>query len=317
MAEATARTAFAVASATSRERHRLALRLVDRGRPVALGLQDRRLLRAVGDVDLLLALAFALGDHRALLALRRDLRLHRAQDRLRRREALDLVAQHLDPPGASRLVEDGDDHVVDLVAALEGLVELHLADHAAQRRLGELRDREHVVRGAVGGELRVDHLEVDDPVHRELRVVLGDADLLGDVQRHFLERVLVGHAVDEGHDHVEPRGQHLVELAQALDHPGLLLGDDADALDDQHDDHRDEERGDGDADALGEERGGDRNDERDDDLHEHVASLGFGWLEAGGAPTRSVLPSCPSMKSVAPGAAGVPGAIRASHVVPR
>ena len=87
--------------------------------------------------------------------------------------------------------------MVDLVAALEGLVELHLADLAAQRRLRELRDREHVVRRAVGREPRVGHLEVDDPVHRELGVVLGDADLLGHVERHFLERVPVGDAVDE------------------------------------------------------------------------------------------------------------------------
>jgi transposase len=92
-------------------------------------------------------------------------------------------------PASSRTLTDV---VVDLVAALEGAVELHLADDRAQRRLRELRDRLDVVRRAVRGELRIDHLEVDDPVHGELGVVLGDADLLRNVERDFLQRVLVG-----------------------------------------------------------------------------------------------------------------------------
>jgi hypothetical protein len=111
------------------DRARLARGLVDLRLLLALGFEDRRLALAVGDVDLLLALALGSRDHRALLALGGDLRLHRAQDRLGRREALDLVAQHLDTPGAAGFVEHLDDVMVDLVAALEGAVELHLADH--------------------------------------------------------------------------------------------------------------------------------------------------------------------------------------------
>src|ERR1044071_686164 len=112
------------------------------------------LLIAGGEVRLLLALALRLRARRALLALRRDLRLHRAQDGLRRRQALDLVAQDLDAPVASRLVERVHDLAVDFLARLEGLVELHLADLAAQRGLRELAHRHDVVRGAVGCEAR-------------------------------------------------------------------------------------------------------------------------------------------------------------------
>ena len=101
------------------DRARLALRLVDLRLLLALGLEDRRLALAVGDVDLLLALALGGRDHRALLALGGDLRLHRAQDRFGRREALDLVAQHLDAPRAAGFVQHRHDLVVDLVAALE------------------------------------------------------------------------------------------------------------------------------------------------------------------------------------------------------
>ena len=177
IASATCRIAFAFASAIDEDRRGLALRLVDLGLLLAFGAGDRRLALAVRDVDLLLAPAFGGRDQRALLALGGDLRLHRAQDLRRRRQVLDLVAQHLDAPVRRRLVERGDDRRVDLVALLEGPVELHLADHAAQRRLRELRDRDDVVRRAVGREPRIGHLEVQDAVDLQLRVVLGDADL--------------------------------------------------------------------------------------------------------------------------------------------
>src|SRR6266404_8977243 len=87
------------------DRSGLALGAVDRRRLLALGLEHRRLPLAVGEIDLLLALALGLGDERTLLALRRDLLLHGAQDRFGRRQALDLVAQHLDAPVAAGLVE--------------------------------------------------------------------------------------------------------------------------------------------------------------------------------------------------------------------
>jgi hypothetical protein len=251
------------------DRARLALRLVDLRLLLALGLEDRRLALAVGDVDLLLALAFGGRDHRALLALGGDLRLHRAQDRFGRREALQLVAQHLDAPRAAGFVQHRHHLVVDLVAALERLVELHLADLAAQGRLRELRDGEHVVGRPIAREPRIDHLVVDDPVHGELRVVARDADLLRDVERHFLQRMLVRDAVEERHDQVQARLEHAVELAQALDHPRVLLRDDAHALEDEHDHHGHQERGDGRDGAVREPRRRDGEDDRDDGFPEH------------------------------------------------
>ena len=47
--------------------------------------------------------------------------------------------------------------------------------------------------------------------------VLGDVDLLRDVERHFLQRVLVGDALDEGHDELEARRERAVVLAELLD----------------------------------------------------------------------------------------------------
>ena len=91
-----------------------------------------------------------LGDQGALLALGGDLLLHRAQDGLGRGEILQLVAQHFHAPRAARFIQHRDDRAIDGVARLQGAIELHLADLGAQGRLCDLRDRQDVVRGAVG-----------------------------------------------------------------------------------------------------------------------------------------------------------------------
>ena len=145
IAAAILRIASAVASATAMIAAASPCGLVDLGLLLAFGARDEGLALAGGDVDLLLAPAFGRRDQRALLALGGDLRLHRAQDLGRRRQVLDLVAQHLHAPGQRRFVERADDRGVDQVALLEGLVELHLADHAAQRGLRQLRDGDDVV----------------------------------------------------------------------------------------------------------------------------------------------------------------------------
>ena len=78
----------------------------------------------VAQVDLLELAAFGCGDDGALFALGRDLLLHGLQDDGGRRQVLDLVAEHLDAPVEGRLVNRGDDGLVDEIALLEGLVEL-------------------------------------------------------------------------------------------------------------------------------------------------------------------------------------------------
>lgn len=158
---------------------RLAFGLVDLGLLFTLGLGDGGLAGAGGEVDLLELAAFGCGDDGALFALGRDLLLHGLQDDGGRRQVLDLVAEHLDAPVEGRLVNRGDDGLVDEIALLEGLVELHPADDGAKRRLGELRDGDDVVGRAVGGALRVGHLEEEDAVDRELGIVARDATWLG------------------------------------------------------------------------------------------------------------------------------------------
>ncbi|MPN49533.1 hypothetical protein SDC9_197154 [bioreactor metagenome] len=76
-----------------------------------------------------------------------------------------------------------------------------------------------------------------------MRVVARDADLAGHVERDFLQAVLVGNLVDEGDDEFEAGCEGARVLAQALLHPGVLLGDDLDRLRDE--DGCDDEENDG------------------------------------------------------------------------
>ena len=159
----------------------------------------------VGEIRDLETAAFRGGNQGALFALGRDLGLHGQQNFLGRRQVLDLVAQYLHTPVERRLIDGLDDLGIDDVALLEGLVQLQLADHAAQRGLGQLRDGHDVVGRAVAGAHRVRHLKVQDAVHLQLGVVTRDADLAGHIQRDFLQAVLVGDTVDEGDQEVQSR----------------------------------------------------------------------------------------------------------------
>ncbi len=89
------------------------------------------------------------------------------------------------------------------------------------------------------------HLEVEDAVDLQLGVVLGDADLAGNVERDFPQVVPVGDAIDERDHEIEPGLQHRVEPPQPLDDERVLLRNDPDRLgddDDGHDEQRDREQ---------------------------------------------------------------------------
>jgi len=66
--------------------------------------------------------------------------------------------------------------------------------------------------------------KIQNAIHLQLRVVAGDAHLAGDIERNLFEHVFVGHAVDKGHQKIEARCERAVVFAQALHHPGVLLG---------------------------------------------------------------------------------------------
>jgi hypothetical protein len=116
---------------------------------------------------------------RALFPLGPHLLLHGGQHVVRRRDVLDLVPQHFHAPRLGRLVELLHDLQVDVRRSSKGLVQIDLADLAAQVGLRELRNREDIVGDPVRRALWIEHFQVQNPVHAHLHVVAGDADLRG------------------------------------------------------------------------------------------------------------------------------------------
>src|SRR5207248_4886926 len=94
---------------------------------LALGPENRALLLALGGEDLRLLDALRLQDRRAAVALGTHLLLHRLLDRSRRLDRLELHAVHADPPLPGRLVEDGAQLGVDVVARSQRVLERHPA----------------------------------------------------------------------------------------------------------------------------------------------------------------------------------------------
>ena len=132
---------------------------------------------------------------------------HRGQHVFRRRDVLDLVPQHLHAPGFRRLVQLIHNLAVDIGALFEGAVEFDFADLAPEGGLSQLRDRKAIVADAVGGSLRIQHLGIENAVDADLYVVARDADLFGNIDGGFFQRVFVLHTVEERPQDVEPRAE--------------------------------------------------------------------------------------------------------------
>jgi hypothetical protein len=149
------------------------------------------------------------------------------------------------------------------VAAGEALVQVQLADHVRSVVCVSFLDGHGQVLDLVHRLHRVHHLEVEQRVDLRHHVVLGDHVLLGEVidrlaqvdallahELHVL--VAVGQVAREAEDDlprlvehrdddVEAGGERRAVLAEALDHHGFALLDDAHALGD-HEDHEDGEQ---------------------------------------------------------------------------
>ena len=151
-------------------------------------------------------LVLALGaDHlRTPLALGLGLAGHRALHACGDLDVLHLDDRDLDPPRRGGLVDDLLQDRVDLLALREQLVEHVLAEHGAERRLRDLRRRDHVVLDLDDRVLRLDDAEVGDGVHPHGHVVLRDHLLRRDVQRDRAQ-VDLDHPVDDRDQEEEAR----------------------------------------------------------------------------------------------------------------
>src|SRR5579864_9030718 len=147
----------------------------------------RRLLLALGIDDLGAALALGLGlagdsAHHALVEV----------------DALDLDIGDLDAPGLGLLVEHVLDSGIELVAFRQHFVEIVLAQHPAQRGLGELAGGDEIIPDLDDGALGIDDAEVDDGRDLDRDVVAGNHVL----RRHLIDddaQIDAHHLLDERH----------------------------------------------------------------------------------------------------------------------
>ena len=140
------------------------------------------------------------------------------------------------------LVEDRLDARVEHVAVRQQLVELHLAEDRAERRLRELRRLVAVVEHLDHGAPRLDDAKEDDRVDLQRDVVARD-----DVLRRHLERLLsqrdAHHPVDGGEDQEDARTFCVRQQpSQSEDHAAFVLGQDLDRAEEVDDeDEKDDE----------------------------------------------------------------------------
>lgn len=67
-------------------------------------------------------------------------------------------------------------------------------------------------------------MKIDDTVNSQLRIVARDADLAGDIQGNFFQRMTVGDAVDKGNEDIEAGSQGAMETSEPFDNVDFLLG---------------------------------------------------------------------------------------------
>src|SRR6266545_4334602 len=126
-------------------------------------------LRGLAELGGGLELALGVDDLGPALALGLGLLGHRALHVLGQVDLLHLDRRDLHAPRLGVLVDDPLQLLVHLVAGGQQVVQLHLAEHAAQRGLGQLGRRVHVILDREEGLLGIDDAEEDDHAF-----VLGD-----------------------------------------------------------------------------------------------------------------------------------------------
>ena len=111
-------------------------------------------------------------------------------------DVFDFDVGHLDTPVVGALIQDLLDVGVELVALRQHVVELVLAEHRTQGRLGELAGGFEHVCNPDDGLFRIDDAEVDHRVDPYRDVVLGDHVLGRHIQYHDTQ-IDFGHFLQE------------------------------------------------------------------------------------------------------------------------
>ena len=115
--------------------------------------------------------------------------------------------------------------VVECFSLFEGLIEFDLTDLASHGGLSELRHRIDVVINAVGGFVGVQHFQIQHAINYERNIVACNGPLGGHIESLFLECSVVGNAIEEGIEEVEPRLQRSRVFAEPLNDKRSILWD--------------------------------------------------------------------------------------------
>src|SRR5713226_7794195 len=113
------------------------------------------------------------------------------------------------------------------------MVQVRLAENAAQRRLSDQRGRAYKIDGFDDGFARVHDPEVDDRIHLDGDVVTGDGLLSWNFQRDNAQ-VDLAHGFDEGDEEEQARSASRDRTAKAEDHAAFVLLHDLDRGADDH-----------------------------------------------------------------------------------
>src|SRR5512139_3678534 len=153
-----------------------------------------------------------------------------ADHHFRKVHVLRLNQLDLDPPGIGMFVQYLLEMGVQFLPLGKEIVKFDLAEHAPQGCLGELGRGIKIVLDLDDGLKRFHDPEVDDGVHFNGYVILGD-DILGwDVQRDQPE-AYPEDAVDGREDKDQARSLRLgKDPAQAEDNAALVFAEDLDAI---------------------------------------------------------------------------------------
>src|SRR5205809_7588896 len=176
-------------------------------------------------------LKFALGvdDLRAAFTLGFGLLGHRALHRVGQRHVLHLDRRDFDAPWFGLPVDDLLQLLVNRLALRKQVVQGGLAEHAAQRGLGDERGGFEKVFHFHDRSLRIDHAEINNRIDRHRHVVTRHHLLPLDVDGHDAQ-IHSHHAIDNRDEENQPRAFRAEQFSETKNHATLVFAQDADCL---------------------------------------------------------------------------------------
>lgn len=185
--------------------------------------------RRVGETLRGLVFTFRGDDLRPALPFRFGLLGHGPLHFLREIDLFYLDIGDLDPPWFGVSVDDLLQFLVDLFPLGEDVVEIGLAQHAAQRGLRKLGGGGEIVLYIYNGFLRLDHPEINHRIDLDGDIVLGDDVLRRHIQNHGAQADLY-HFIyyRDQEDQAGTPDRH--QSTQPEDHASFILAQDADGV---------------------------------------------------------------------------------------